>query len=163
MPRKKKSVHVVSSPIKASNRPSKLIRNWRNEAMTGAIEAVKGEVGVNRAAKEFGVATTALRDRLSGRGTHGTKSGPKPHLSFQKEGELTEYLASTSKAGYEKTASHAACSKGEGVSAKGIVTLYCLTWCLTIAIRHTRLIWCFGITTLCSLTWYLSIATHHTL
>ena len=65
MPRKKKSVRVVSSPRKASNRPAKL-RNWRDEAMTGAIEAVKGGMGVNHAAKEFGVATTTLRDRLSG-------------------------------------------------------------------------------------------------
>ena len=29
--------------------------------------------------------------------------GPKPYLSSQGEGELTEYLASTSKAGYGKT------------------------------------------------------------
>jgi hypothetical protein len=56
MPRKKKSVCVVSSPKKASNRPAKL-GNWRDEAMTGAIEAVKGGMGVNRAAKEFGVPT----------------------------------------------------------------------------------------------------------
>ena len=71
--------------------------------MTGAIEAVKGGMGVNRAAKEFGVPTTTLRDRLSGRVTHGTNSGPKPYLSSQEEGELTEYLTSTSKAGYGKT------------------------------------------------------------
>ena len=102
MPRKKKSVRVVSSPRKASNRPAKL-RNWRDEAMTGAIEAVKGGMGVNHAAKEFGVPTTTLRDRLSGPVTHGTNPGPKPYLSSQEEGELTEYLASTSKAGYGKT------------------------------------------------------------
>ena len=102
MPRKKMSVRIVYSPKKASNRPAKL-RNWRDEAMTGAIEAVKGGMGVNRAAKEFGVPTTMLRDRLSGRVTHGTNPGPKPYLSSQEEGELTEYLASTSKAGYGKT------------------------------------------------------------
>ena len=42
MPRKKKSVRVVSSPIKpikAPSRPAKL-RNWKDEAMTGAIQAV---------------------------------------------------------------------------------------------------------------------------
>ena len=102
MPRRKRSVRVVSSLRKASNRPAKL-RNWRDEAMTGAIEAVKGGMGVNRAAKEFGVPTTMLRDRLSSRVTHGTNSGPKPYLSSQEEGELTEYLTSTSKTGYGKT------------------------------------------------------------
>ena len=105
MPRKKKSVRVVSSPIKpikAPNRPAKL-RNWKDEAMTGAIEAVKEGMGVNCAAKEFGVPATTLRNRLSGRVTHGTNPGPKPYLSSQEEDELAAYLTSTSKAGYGKT------------------------------------------------------------
>jgi hypothetical protein len=91
MPRKKKSVCVVSSPKKASNRPAKL-RNWRDEAMTGAIEAVKGGMGVNHAAKEFGVPTTTLRDRLSGPVTHGTNPGPKPYLSSQEGVNLLNTL-----------------------------------------------------------------------
>ena len=105
MPRKKKSVRVVSSPIKpikAPNRPAKL-RNWKDEAMTGAIKAVKEGMGVNCAAKEFGVPATTLRNRLSGRVTHGTNPGPKPYLSSQEEDELAAYLTSTSKAGYGKT------------------------------------------------------------
>ena len=68
--------------------------------MTGAIE---GGMGVNHAVKEFGVPTTTLRDRLSGLVTHGTNLGPQPYVSSQEEGELTKYLASTSKAGYGKT------------------------------------------------------------
>ena len=63
MPRKKKGVRVVSSPRKASKRPAKL-RNWRDEAMTGAIEAVKGGMGVNRATKEFGVQEIVCRVEL---------------------------------------------------------------------------------------------------
>ena len=54
MPCKRKSVRVVCSPKKRPNHPAKL-RNWRDEVMTGAIEAVKGGMGVNRAAAEFGV------------------------------------------------------------------------------------------------------------
>ena len=71
-------MHVLSSSRKGSNRPAKL-RNWRDDAMTRAIEAVKGGMGVNRAAKEFGVPTTMLRDRLSCRVTHSMNSGPKPY------------------------------------------------------------------------------------
>ena len=51
MPLKKKTVRVVSSPKKRPNRLTKL-RNWRDEGMTGAIEAIKG---VNPAVAEFRV------------------------------------------------------------------------------------------------------------
>ena len=84
MPRRKKSVRVLSSPkkpAKVPNRPAKL-RNWKDEAMLGAIEAAKGGMGVNRAAREFGVQPSSLRDRLSGRVTHGINPGPQPYLSF---------------------------------------------------------------------------------
>ena len=122
MPRKKKSVCVVYSPKKASNRPTKL-RNWRDEAMTGVIEAVKGGMGVNRAAKEFGVTTTTLRDRLSGRVTHGTNPGPKPYLSSQEGGELTDRIPRIYLQGWpwkDKTASHerSAARKKEGQSCE---------------------------------------------
>ena len=52
------------------NRLTKL-RNWRDEAMTGAIEAVKG---VNYAVAKFGEPASMLRDSLSGRVTHGSKA-----------------------------------------------------------------------------------------
>ena len=63
MPLKKKTVRIVSSPKKRPNRPTKL-RNWTNEAMTGAIEAIKGVMGVNPAVAEFRVPASMLRDCL---------------------------------------------------------------------------------------------------
>ena len=69
------------------NRLTKL-RNWRDEAMTGAIEAVKG---VNYAVAKFGVPASMLRDSLSVE----LLTGPKPHLSSQEEGKLTAYLTSS--------------------------------------------------------------------
>ena len=71
--------------------------------MLGAIEAVKGGMGVNRAAREFGVSASTLRDRLAGRITHGINPGPKRYLSSEEESELAAYLTSTSKTGYGKT------------------------------------------------------------
>ena len=63
MPLKKKTVRIVSSPKKRPNRPTKL-RNWRDEAMTEAIEAVKGVIGVNYAIAKFRVPASMLRDHL---------------------------------------------------------------------------------------------------
>ena len=61
--------------------------------MLRAIEAVKnGEMGQNRAALEFGVPHTTLKDRLPGRVVHGTNIGPKPYLSKEEAKELTDFF-----------------------------------------------------------------------
>lgn len=60
--------------------------------MQAAIDAVKsGRKGVNRAALEFGVLHTTLKDRIAGRVVHGTKSGPKPYLTHLEEKELVDF------------------------------------------------------------------------
>ena len=57
------------------NRPKK----WSEESMTGAMKAVAdGLFGVNKAADEFGVPRSTLKDRLSGKVVHGARSGPTP-------------------------------------------------------------------------------------
>lgn len=84
-------------------RPGKL-RQWTDEAMLGALQAVReGTLGVNRAALEFAVPATTLKDRLSGRVTHGTHSGAQPYLSKAEEEELVDFLIKCSKLGYGKT------------------------------------------------------------
>ena len=66
-----------------SNR-SKKYRKWNEESMTGAIKAVaEGKLGVDRAADQYAVPRSTLKDRLSGR--HGNKSGPEPYLSLKKK------------------------------------------------------------------------------
>ena len=45
-----------------SNRPKKL-RQWKKESMANALDAVAtGKIGVNRAAMEFNVPCTTLKD-----------------------------------------------------------------------------------------------------
>lgn len=44
-----------------------------------------------------------LRDRVSGRVTHGTKPGPKPYLSSVEEHKLGNFLVDVAKAGYGKS------------------------------------------------------------
>ena len=54
--------------------------------MVMAIEAVKeGRMGVNHAAKEHGVPSMTLKDRLSGRVEHGKNLGPSPTLIQMKK------------------------------------------------------------------------------
>ena len=70
--------------------------------MLGAMNAVaEGEMSINRAALEFGVPPTTLKDRIAGRVVHGSKSGPKPY--HEEELELVKFLINCSKMGYGKT------------------------------------------------------------
>ena len=62
-----------------------------------------GECGVNRAALDYGVPCTTLKDRLSGRVEHGRKPGPAPYLNAVEEKELGEFLKSCASIGYGKT------------------------------------------------------------
>lgn len=90
------------SPLngKPTNHPKTLCR-WSNESMVAAIKAVQEEgMGINRAALEHGVPRTTLKDRISGRVIHGTKLGPKPHLTQEEEKELVGFLVNC---GYGKT------------------------------------------------------------
>lgn len=49
--------------------------------MIGAIAAVtSGKMGVNRAADQYCVPRTTLKDRLSGRVAEGANPGPTPYL-----------------------------------------------------------------------------------
>ena len=72
--------------------------------MMKALDAVaKGKMGVNRAALEFNVPRTTLKDRVAGRVAHGSNMGPKPYLTYEEEQELVEFLMNCSKMGYGKT------------------------------------------------------------
>ena len=65
-----------------------------------------GECGINRAALDYGVPCTTLKDRLSGRVEHGRKPGPALYLNAVEEKELGEFLKSCASIGYGKTRTH---------------------------------------------------------
>ena len=80
---------------------------WSDESMVLAIEAVKDrKMGVNCAAREYGVPRTSLKDRLSGRVEHGRKPGPLPYLTSQEEDELASFLKKAAKLGCGKYIAH---------------------------------------------------------
>ena len=79
---------------------------------------VNGELGINRAALQYGVPPTTLKDRMSGRIIHGSKIGPKPYLSYEEEKELVEFICTCSKMGYGKTRKEVLSIVRTAVSAK---------------------------------------------
>lgn len=52
---------------------------------------------------EYGVTKSTLGDRVSGRVTHGTVSGPPKYLSEQEEEELVRFILGCASVGYPKT------------------------------------------------------------
>ena len=72
--------------------------------MKEAMKAVhEGKMSIDRAAVEYGMPPTTLKDRLSGRVRHDTKPGPRPYLSPEEEEELALFVVNYSKMGYGKT------------------------------------------------------------
>ena len=78
-------------------------KQWLEEAMVAALNAVKEGERVLRASREHGVPRQTLRDQINGKVVHGTKSGPKPLLSNAEETELLKFLLDVAKAGYGKS------------------------------------------------------------
>ncbi len=88
--------------------------------MLGALQAVRdGTFGVNHAALEYAVPRTTLKDRLSGRVTHGSAPGAKPYLSREEEKELVDFFVTCSKIGYGKSRKEVLALVGSILKNKG--------------------------------------------
>ena len=79
VPASRYKVHAPRSKSPVSSR--KKYKQRSEESMLGALKAVQdGAMGCNRAAAEYGVPKTTLKDRVSGRVIHGRKFGRAPYL-----------------------------------------------------------------------------------
>ena len=58
---------------------------------------------IREAAKMFDVPPSTLHDRVSGKVSHGKKSGPIPYLTFAEEEELISFLKKCADIGYPHT------------------------------------------------------------
>ena len=93
-----------SSLMNTDGRVVKKRKLWEDKSMIAAIEAVTGnKMGVNRAALEYGVPKTTLKDRIAGRVIHGKKPGRVGYLTQEEEQELVDFLTESCKLGYGKT------------------------------------------------------------
>ncbi|KAM7374175.1 hypothetical protein PAMP_006849 [Pampus punctatissimus] len=79
-------------------------KKWTEEAMERALIEVKsGRCTVRQAAKEFGVPKSSLGDRVSGRVTPGSRSGPAQLITSADEELLVEFSLYMSKHGFPLT------------------------------------------------------------
>lgn len=100
-PSAKKKLLLTKEPVRSTSREK--YRQWSEESMTAAMETVKkGGMGLNRAAVEFGIPKTTLKDRISGKVIHGTKSGRVPYLTHSEEEELYNWVVRCASIGYPK-------------------------------------------------------------
>jgi len=82
-----KSAPAVLVPAKSQKKR----KQWSDESMRLAIEAVKSGSTILRAATLHGVPRQTLQDRISGRVHHGINPGPKPYLSPTEEKDLAAF------------------------------------------------------------------------
>jgi hypothetical protein len=102
MPPKKKKAKPKSR-ITRSRASAKRLQ-WSNESMEAAMKTVRtGATSINKAAVLHGVPASTLKDRMSGRVKHGTKSGPKRYLVKSEEQALADHLIEAASIGYGKT------------------------------------------------------------
>ena len=82
--------------------PGKKYRGYSQENLAKAFKAVKEKnTPVQRAAREYGVPESTLRDRIKGKvGLQKTRSGPAPVLGMKEENKLVEYLQLLTDFGY---------------------------------------------------------------
>nr|XP_057943275.1 uncharacterized protein LOC131138405 [Doryrhamphus excisus] len=79
-------------------------KKWTEEAMERALVEVKsGRCTVRQAAKQFGVPKSSLGDRVSGRVTPGSRSGPAQLITSSDEELLVEFSLYMSKHGFPLT------------------------------------------------------------
>ena len=85
--RNKKPAHPRSeSAPPILHRPRKQRqKQWTNDAMLAAIEAIRNGEPILHAARTFGVPRKTLQDRIHGRVSHVTNPGPKPYLTQAEE------------------------------------------------------------------------------
>ena len=101
----KRKAKPVSTSVQSppASRPSTKRLQWSNQQMEAAMKAVESGSGINKAARDHGVPSTTLKDRINGKVEHGRKPGPQSYLSNFEERELGVFLKECAGIGYGKT------------------------------------------------------------
>ena len=103
----------------SSERPSSY-KAWDEERLMRAYTAVKeNKMSCRQAAICYDIPKSTLSDRVSGRVTFGSHSGPKRYLSDEEETHLVYFLGRVASLGYAKTKKEVLAVVEEMVAAKG--------------------------------------------
>ena len=102
MSQEENGCHKGPNRTKQANRAPKR-KQWSEESMIGAMQAVVDGSSISGAAREYSVPRTTLQDRVHGKVIHGTKPGPKRYLNEVEEKKLSEFLVETAALGYGRS------------------------------------------------------------
>ncbi len=78
-------------------------KNWNDDNLHRACEAIHKGTSVRRAAEEYNIPKSTLYDYVSGRVVFGAKSGPKSYLTSTEEEEMVNFLGGMASLGYSRT------------------------------------------------------------
>ena len=121
------------------NRPARY-KQYEQSRMLRALNAVREGQSIRRAALEYGLPKSTLGDRMSGRVTHGTLSGPPRYLSSDEEEELVRFLLGCSSMGYAKSRKEVfALVQGLVVAKRGLTKAITSGWWESFCRRHPNL------------------------
>jgi len=83
--------NLIHMAVMVTN-PSKKCKLWTEQQKISVIEAVKGDMKVYSATREYDVPRMTLQDWISGRVVHGKNPGPEPYLNRTGEREILKFL-----------------------------------------------------------------------
>ena len=121
-----------------SYRPSKY-KDWTEEQMRAAYEAVKDGMSIRRAAEEYGVPKSTLGDRVSGRSQMGCKGGPHKILTDEQEECLVGFLVRCATIGYAKSRIEVMALIDQIYKSRGIDKSVTNGWWESFCKRHPNL------------------------
>ena len=143
IPLKERILRLANSPPSGSTRFSPdggrqpRYKDWRESQLERAYDAVvKQSISIRRAAEQFDVPRSTLHDRVSGRVTHGSSSGPPKYLSSEEEEELCQFLRSCVEIGFAKTRKQVICLVQQVVNKKGLKVKVSSGWWESFLRRH---------------------------
>ena len=94
----------MASKSGAESDGKRLRKNWSDDSMLAAMEAVRtSKMSISVAANRFKVPRKTLDDRLKGRVQHGTHPGVSTVLTVQEENSLINYLLHMAQCGFPLT------------------------------------------------------------
>ena len=94
----------MASKSGAESDGKRLRKNWSDDSMLAAMEAVRtSQMSISVAANRFKVPRKTLDDRLKGRVQHGSHPGVSTVLTVQEENSLVNYLLHMAQCGFPLT------------------------------------------------------------
>lgn len=114
-------------------------KNWKEEHLFLACEAVKQGMSLRQAEEEYGIPKSTIQDRVSGKILFGSRSGPTPYLNDAEEEKLAMFLEGSASIGYPYTRKKVIALVQKVVDEKGRNVVVTSGWWEGFCKRHTHL------------------------